>query len=213
MGAETSRCERGIPTGKRSGFVVVDLDKKGSVDGIAGYQTLLDALGIDPPATYRVKTPTGGEHIYLQTKSAGRIRNSASLLGAGIDVRGEGGYVLGAGSSIDGTKYRRVSGSLDSIALLPKALRRKLMTKKRKRHGNGRGKYKTGTRNNSLYRDASTLRADGHSYEEVLDSIRSLNLNACQPPLDDTDVLTIVESAFKGERIDPVEEALTVDRG
>ena len=53
--------------------------------------------------TLTVRTASGGEHRYFTTGTP--IGNSASRIAEDIDVRGEGGYVVGPGSVIDGREY------------------------------------------------------------------------------------------------------------
>lgn len=86
------RCPRanvGLRTGACSGIIVID------TDGEEGYESLreLERSYSPLPRTASVKTPRGGEHYYLR-HPGGHVANSAALLGAGIDVRGDGGYVL-----------------------------------------------------------------------------------------------------------------------
>lgn len=97
----------GVPTGRDIGAWVLDIDKKTRDDGsvIDGFDTLAEyeaeygAL----PATRCVVTPRGGKHYYF--KNVEGIRNRGNL-GAGCDVRGEGGYVIAAGSVMaDGRAY------------------------------------------------------------------------------------------------------------
>jgi putative DNA primase/helicase len=189
----------GITTGQASGFIVIDLDRKGGVDGVKAFESLCRRLDIEIPDTYKIKTPSGGRHLFFHIKHAGLIRNSAGILAPGVDVRGEGGYVVAEGSSIGGNKYERISGSLDDVKLLPKALRLKILNTRRERHGHGDGTYAEGQRNDALFRDACGFRATGRSFERTLEQIRALNLSACKPPLDDKEVVSIVESAFTYE--------------
>lgn len=81
-----------MPTGARSGVVVLDVDRKNGVDGLAN----LRAAGIDPFALTPivVETPSGGLHFYFRADGEGRLRNSAGLLAPGIDIRGDGGMVI-----------------------------------------------------------------------------------------------------------------------
>ena len=80
----------GVPTGAASGFVVVDLDIK---EGASGLEWLA-ANEHRIPETRRHRTRSGGLHL-LFTPPAGRtIRNSAGKLAPGVDVRGDGGYVI-----------------------------------------------------------------------------------------------------------------------
>jgi hypothetical protein len=78
----------GIPTGERSGLLVLDVDlDKG------GFESL-EALTSSLPDTYTVRTGSGGAHFYFRYPPGSNIRNSASLLAPGVDIRGEGGYVV-----------------------------------------------------------------------------------------------------------------------
>src|SRR6056297_3656118 len=79
----------GMPTGKPSGVVVLDIDRKNGVDGLAN----LRAVGIDPYSLSPVIsiTPSGGLHVFMRHN--GTLKNSASLLAAGVDIRGDGGIV------------------------------------------------------------------------------------------------------------------------
>ena len=81
---------------------VLDLDCKGDANG----RDALGRLQIDydaMPATLTVRTPSGGEHLYLTGNAPNSVRKKT--LGGAIDVRGDGGYVLGPGSMIDGKPY------------------------------------------------------------------------------------------------------------
>jgi hypothetical protein len=75
------------------------------VSGTDVLAALCDSRGHPyPPPTYAVDTPSGGCHLYY-TAPAGRVRNSAGRLGPLIDVRADGGYVIGAGSRIGERAY------------------------------------------------------------------------------------------------------------
>lgn len=88
-----NRCNLGIATGRASGLVVIDVDPKH--DGFATLAVLEAQLGPLPSNTPRVRTGSGGLHVYLAYPSDGStIRNSEGRIGAGIDVRGDGGYVV-----------------------------------------------------------------------------------------------------------------------
>lgn len=92
-----------VPTGQRSGLVVLDVDRRGDVDGFA----TLRALGIQIPANaIEVATPSGGCHFWFAAKGQ-QVRNSAGKIGPGVDVRGEGGMVIVPPSrpSIEGASY------------------------------------------------------------------------------------------------------------
>jgi hypothetical protein len=58
-----------------------------------------------PGGTYIVDTPSGGCHLYFTAAGDSPVRNSAGAVGPHIDVRADGGYVIGAGSRIGGRAY------------------------------------------------------------------------------------------------------------
>ena len=187
----------GIPTGNASGIIVVDLDRKSGVDGIKAFKLLCKKLGIKMPGTYRLQTPSRGRHLYFRTKYADRIRNSAGRLGSGIDVRGEGGYVLAEGSVINGNRYTCISGTLDELAPLPPKLRLAIQSSKpKKQTGKNRGdSIPEGTRNEALFQTACDFFREGRDRELTLHLIRAINKSACNPPLENAEVRKIVESA------------------
>ncbi len=80
----------GVPTGKTSGLLVLDGDTAEGLESIAQLELLLG----QPPPTARAITGGGGEHLYFRAPSDVEVRNSTGFLGAGLDVRGEGGYVI-----------------------------------------------------------------------------------------------------------------------
>jgi hypothetical protein len=80
----------GVPTGKVSGWVAIDVDIKGSNSGMAWLET--NAAALPPTRTHR--TRSGGLHLIFRYPTDTEIRNSAGRLAPGIDVRGEGGYII-----------------------------------------------------------------------------------------------------------------------
>ena len=125
-----------------SGLVVIDLDVarvRDGRDGRDGFRGLDGpASGADalerlclahgqryPAGTYTVDTPSGGSHLYF-TAPQTPVRNSAGRLGPLIDVRADGGYVLGDGSVIDGRRYAARGDFLPLALPLPAWLARLL---------------------------------------------------------------------------------------
>jgi putative DNA primase/helicase len=84
----------GIPTGIENGIVVVETDtvKGHGVDGAAALAELQAKHG-PLPETLQAISPSGSVHRYLKHPGI-KIKNSASELGPGIDVRGDGGMVI-----------------------------------------------------------------------------------------------------------------------
>ncbi|MCX5559937.1 bifunctional DNA primase/polymerase [Streptomyces sp. NBC_00038] len=93
-----------IATGP-AGLLVVDLDTlklkdaKGTPDGVTAFLALCERAGQAVPTTYRVRTPSGGAHLYFTAPPGTRLKSSAGRLSKKIDTRGWGGYVVAPGST------------------------------------------------------------------------------------------------------------------
>lgn len=85
----------GIVTGTPSNIMVLDFDERNG-----GRETLLTLEREFPElkTTFRVRTGGGGWHLYVRLPKGG-VRNSAGTLAPGLDIRGENGMVLAAGST------------------------------------------------------------------------------------------------------------------
>jgi hypothetical protein len=78
----------GIRTGKAAGVVVLDIDGEA---GEATLKTLIERYGPLPETLIAI---TGrGRHLYFKVP-AEPIRNGVACLGPGVDIRGDGGYVV-----------------------------------------------------------------------------------------------------------------------
>jgi hypothetical protein len=102
-----------------SRLVVLDLDAHGELpedwrqlsgvnDGKDVLAQICEWAGMDWPATYTVATPSSGWHLYFAAPAGSAIRNSASMIGPQVDVRAAGGYVVGAGSTVNGREYEAI---------------------------------------------------------------------------------------------------------
>lgn len=81
----------GVPTGGKSGLLVLDVDHRSG--GLESLSALVREGG-PLPRTARARTGGGGVHVFFRYPAGKEIRNSAGRLGSGLDVRGEGGYVV-----------------------------------------------------------------------------------------------------------------------
>jgi hypothetical protein len=119
----------GVRTGEVSGFFVVDQDRPKQVknapigtmspDGIAAWRKLVDEHGGHAP-TIEVTSPSGGVHTWFRYDPSRRVTNSEGRLsGLGINIRGDGGYVIGPPSArSDGGAYV-ANRSFDRDAIAP----------------------------------------------------------------------------------------------
>ncbi|MFD3491458.1 bifunctional DNA primase/polymerase [Streptomyces sp. NPDC058690] len=112
----------GIATGP-SGLVVVDLDlpkpnsSKGTPCGVTTFKALCERTGQAVPATYRVRTASGGEHLYFTAPDGIGLANTAGFLAPPIDTRAWGGYVVAPGSTVNGHAYEVIDPA--PVAPLP----------------------------------------------------------------------------------------------
>jgi hypothetical protein len=90
----------GVATGAASALAVIDLDVKGEHNGLESLSRFLasfssgDALASAPAA----RTPSGGWHLWLRLPQGVHSPERPSIL-PGVDVKGDGGYVLATPSA------------------------------------------------------------------------------------------------------------------
>jgi hypothetical protein len=86
----------GIPTGTENEIFVVDVDTPDGhgVDGFASLRALEAEHG-PMPLTLMAQSPSGSVHYYFRQPSGMLIKNSAGELAPAVDIRGQGGMVVG----------------------------------------------------------------------------------------------------------------------
>lgn len=190
----------GVLTGPRSGILAVD------VDDVPGLQAL--ELEHGPlPATRIHATGSGGLHLLFKYPGCESIRNSAGKLARGIDVRGDGGYVVAPPSAT-----KRPYAVLSDLPLSepPAWLLERLRAPERAALDRGRagnphrpapippGKtIPAGARNATLFKLACGLRARGLERPEIADGLERVNRERCAPPLGPSEIRRIAASASR----------------
>ena len=102
----------GIRTGEISNLMVVDIDcHDGGANGhesigALARQGFLLPMGNAKHGIGMVSTPTGGLHLYYAIPSGVKIKNSSGEIAPGIDIRGEGGYVVAPPSKTQKGEYK-----------------------------------------------------------------------------------------------------------
>jgi Bifunctional DNA primase/polymerase, N-terminal/Primase C terminal 1 (PriCT-1) len=191
----------GIATGTASGIFVLDIDGEG---GEASLRRLEQENCPLPPT---IEAITGkGRHCYFRMR--GSIRNSAGQIGAGLDIRGDGGYVI-APPSIhpSGRAYSWSVDAADDFATAPDWLHSLFGP------ANGYGKagkplehwhrvltepIRNGERNTTLASMAGKLLHAGLKDGFLLyDLIMCVNIARCEQPLSASEVETIVISVVR----------------
>ncbi|OOO25766.1 ATPase [Agrobacterium sp. YIC 4121] len=141
----------GLPTGEKTGFFALDIDNKPG--GANGFDWLaeMEAEHGPLPDTARVTSPNGGMHIYFKYVVGTRNRGA---LGAGVDIRSEGGYVLAAGSTMANGRSYKWETDTREIADAPAWLLDLLLPKSAPAHT----QYSLSAATNNAYVDAAVDR-------------------------------------------------------
>ena len=214
----TPNANIGIPTGPASGVVVVDVDVHGPTDGRVAWKRAAEA-GLVNGAGLLVRTPTGGTHAYFPA-TPGREQRSWQAAAAGVDFRGDGGYIIAPPSRriIDGSKkrYQIADIAAHSVGPVDAGLLRDFLDPRpttvpaRARGGevivdaerlaawvSGHGE---GERNRSLFWAACRLAENGTPPAKALDA---LGPAAHSAGLSDREITTTVRSAYRATQPAP----------
>lgn len=183
----------GIATGKRSGLLVIDVDPRKSETWLAS----LNALEL--PQTFTVRTCSRGFHVYLAYPRDCGVTIGANLLPA-IDWRGEGGYVVAAGSVAEGALYEIARNV--PIATAPASLIERIRASVKRPKvtavdSGGRMVIPDGARNDQLFRIGCALRRYGVDLNAILESLRAVNADHCEPGVSDDELRQIAGSAAR----------------
>lgn len=196
----------GATTGAPSGVVVLDVDKKHGIDGEEALRVLEAQHGALPDTVEQI-TGSGGRQLLFR-HPGGIVSNSASKLGLGFDVRGDGGYVIVPPSiHPNGHPYEwELSHHPDDTALadLPPEwaalLQAQNSTGTRAHADTDSEPIPEGKRNDALFRLASGMRAHGMSHAAIESALLVENAERCQPPLPEEEIKRIAGS---GSRYEP----------
>ena len=85
----------GVPTGSENGIFVVDIDVGPNKNGEASF----NEFGVGDPHTCQTITMSGGRHLIFTYPTGHDLGISNGKYGDGIDTRGNGGYIIWAGSA------------------------------------------------------------------------------------------------------------------
>ena len=194
-------CNIGVVCGKISKLVVLDVD--GITPEIRDF--LKDKPGLKETA--RVKTSRGW-HFYFSIPDDVEIPTVKNLQGLqGLEVRGEGSYVVAPPSlhpSGIAYKWSLPTGKFEVHPIPDWLLDSIAMHKEFSKEGDKL--YKTilqdtrplheGERNSTLCSLAGRLKAGGLSKEETRNLLLAINKERCIPPLQEKELLTILDSVF-----------------
>jgi putative DNA primase/helicase len=214
----------GIATGTGSGIFVIDVDSRaGGHESIAELERRHGKL----PATVESVTGSLGRHIvFAHPKGGVHIRTIVGLA-LGIDVRGDGGYIVAPPSNhASGREYTwELSSRPDEMTpaaapdWLITATRADIAPHGRKDDGaEETGPISEGQRNATLTSLAGTMRARGMTKKAITAALVAENVSRCSPPLPEREVQTIAASvsrypAKKPQRSADADQFHTTDVG
>jgi len=210
-GEKHAGCNWGLATGAESGVFVID------VDGERGENSLRSL--VEQHGTWE-KTLTAstarGTHFYFRWPNTDTvIRNSASRIGASLDVRGRRGYtIIPPSIHPDGPRY--LWTAMFPVAHAPGWLLETITSVSRPILDPVEfGILPEGQRNDGLTRFAGKLRRDGASQSEIESELIAANLRRCRPPLDAAEVSAIAASVarYAVGGLDPLESAWQASEG
>lgn len=194
-----------VATGARSGVVVIDVDP--ARGGLEGLDALMAEAGPIPDSAV---VHTGGDGLHYFLRVPDRPVKSRNNFRSGIDIRGDGGYVVVPPSlHRSGSRYEWVSPMitlppipgplLDLLAPLPlPEVRPDSTSQNLESTSSVLGGVPQGQRDDALFRYACRLRGKNLSYDEakrlVLEAAAS-----CTPPFPVVDAVKKLDQAFKYE--------------
>ena len=197
---QTPNANIGVATGSMSDIWVLDIDVK-KQNGVTSIKQLIEKYGT-PEKTLIQKTASGGWH-YIYKNQSGLGSTAARL--PGIDVRADGGYIVVAPSILAEIKDKHDAGSYHWVndlepVNIPKWLIEEIYTTKKTKIT-----LEEGSRNNDMFKIASSLRGRGLSPDQIFAVLTVENLK-CAKPLPEKEVRAIAGSA--GKRYEPEPNSL-----
>jgi hypothetical protein len=184
----------GMATGQLSGVVIIDCDSNEATDRF---------VKVFPEANETLQVKTGrGRNFYFRFEDG--IRNDAGKrLGDGIDIRGDGGYVVVPPSVHEnGTTYQYDIPK--SPARIPGKLREILFASPEREIEGVSGpakanisKIPVGMRNQAVAQIGGLLRRLGLDREAIYKGLESVNVACCEVPLPDDELKRIAESVSR----------------
>lgn len=185
-----------VITGKISNLVVVDVDVKRGGNA--------EKINEESPCSHVLRTGSGGWHLYYTyPPDAENVGNRVNVR-QGIDVRGDGGYVVCAPSiHANGSEYQWLRGDSET-RFLPAPLFAVSGAAREDGQTEPDGQWLTrilkgvdsGGRNDACARLAGYYASKHLPPDVVLENLKTWNTRN-KPPLPDSEIATTVDSVFK----------------
>jgi hypothetical protein len=200
--ADWPRANIAVRTGAVSAIWVLDVDPRhGGDEALAALEQQYGQL----PRTLTQITGSGGRHLVFN-HPGDTVPNSAGKIGNGLDVRGDGGYILVAPSRNLSGPYIVLgrTGRLDRSRIVDAPDWLLELARANECHTNSgnqvsvlddtAGAIPHGSRNCTLASLAGTMRNRGMSQPAIEAALQAENQARCQPPLAEAEVTSIAAS-------------------
>lgn len=196
----------GLACGLGSGLWVVDIDPKKS--GYESWEQFEEERG-EPFITLKSRTGGGGRHLFFKTD--GRpVPNKVGWLD-GVDIRGDGGYViLPQGRHASGGTYEWIDWGDTSPAEAPDVLQSLRSTgagsstrPERRDWSRVLQGIPEGQRDDMLFAFACYLRRALNDERALVEPLVLAAAKNCDPPFPEDEALRKVDQAFKQDHSDP----------
>jgi putative DNA primase/helicase len=174
---------------------VVDLDGE---EGRNNFLALLQPHGFDL-STLTSCTGGGGYHLLFRHPGALIKNDTGKKLAAGIDIRGDGGYIVAPPSlHVSGNRYLWSAVDVPP-AKLPEWLLQMMVAVPQVGliEANGGRVIPEGQRNSSLLSLAGAMQRRGADQQSIASALLTENQQRCQPRLPEAEVRSIVSSITK----------------
>jgi putative DNA primase/helicase len=190
----------GIACGKASNLTVLDVDGQVGADTLRGLELEHGEL---PAGTPVVLTGSGGRHYYFVHQPS---LHNAVRFGPGLDIRTDGGLVVGAGSANGNGPYVWDAGATigngcerTQMPAWMVALIAKTSTSDPKGGGFRASNHPINEgegRNNYLYKLGRSLKAQGLPANVIRTAMDAANREQCTPPLKQSEFKALVEKVL-----------------
>lgn len=192
----------GIATGSMShGLTVIDIDidESKGIHGDESFRDWCDEEGVFIDSLTAV-TGRGGKHLYFT--STFPYGNKTGCL-PGVDIRGEGGYVIAPPSIHENGNSYYFDGDEDEEEIICAQEDSDVEYFFNEMCGASSGEkdplvipeeVKEGSRNDTLFKIAASFQAKGVEDDVILASLQGYNEKNCNPPLPDEELLKIVQN-------------------
>lgn len=185
-----------------AGLLVLDVDSKNGKDGFKELEKLEATHGA-LPATLTQTTPNSGRHYIFNAPADGTVGSRVNCPAEGLDIRGDGGYIVIAPSVINGVAYQLIAAPIaDAPAWLVEQVRNHRAALKSVSNGD---RISEGSRNADLFAIAMECNRNGLEEAAALEELLIKNVQLCNPPLGEDEVKRVVKSAYSYDTETPAE--------